>query len=201
MALTCLSRNIVCVFDALVNKRLIDLAKLVSLVPHETPEVDVISQTGAPMRLTYPESGIRVLVVENRLQLDMDGHEDTPLTRVFTEVARIVVAAFGDQQVKAYGFNWDFTFTGEPIAKLLGLRNEVGAYQLVQGTGVQLKYRKNNVEYSLSLADGPETVAHINVHHQMVVSPVSLANDVERIYAEDFRSSVELLEEVVEHGA
>lgn len=198
MNMNLVSENVVCVFSVF-NKQLLKFDPLNSFFQDEIPHTFSIPDPFAPVIIQYPKNGFDIIFVENKLTIQKLSKLPNPLP----ELAKTVLTNTGEQQMVAYGFNYNFSLPeiNQKTHEVLGLKEkllQIPKFQYLPRAFVKLSYSYEGLVLQIDFKDveSHEPNVHVNVHFNESISTAKLAEILDNKYKEAEHLAQELIREV-----
>ncbi|MCF6096450.1 hypothetical protein L1766_05425 [Thermovorax subterraneus] len=189
--------NLVVIFNE-PGKHGIKIQELINLFPDTTPGVFWPPEPITPATVEYPDKAVGISLVENRFQIQSRAINGN-IPDYFHNALEKALKAARDRDIRAYGFNFDFTCPGlKGVKELFKIHIQTTSFQYKPGALLKLAFEKDGVLYIFELADGqPASYLHINVHHEEAIQTHLLVNEISKKLEADFKAASDLIKEVL----
>ena len=201
-------RSLVCILGKPIDKRQIEHDPIRQLIQDDDPRVIEMPMPDAPLIFDFPNTKLQVIFLNNRITIQFDGRLDIVAREEFSSICAKVLAAIGEQEFRAFGFNvFCRAISTPPVHKLIGVDEDILApegFTFTPLSIVKLRFtQEDGINYTVDLTDEAEGIGvHVNIHHELAegLQAAQLSSSIEDIYARDADSANTLIEEVLRRG-
>jgi len=194
------SLNLVVIFNE-PGKHGIKVNELINLFPDTSPAIFWPPEPISPGTVEYHDKALSISLIENRFQMQSRAVNGN-IPNYFHNTLKKALKAAGDRNIKAYGFNFNFTCPGlKEVKELFNIHIQTTSFQYKPGTLLKLTFEKRGLIFIFKLTDGkPASHLHINVHHEEAKQAHLLSGEIAGKLEADFKAASDLITEVLNNA-